>query len=61
MSLCSLFLVALGAATVAWTFHLVLVTRDMEYYMVVYGGSLIMQGIASLFGFAGDGRNITSI
>ena len=30
MSLCSLFLVALGAATIVWTFHLALVTGDME-------------------------------
>ena len=53
MSLCSLFLVALGAAAAVWTFHLALVTGDMEFYMIVYGGSLIMQGMASLFGFAG--------
>lgn len=48
MALCSLFLVALGAATVVWTFHLVLVSGDMELYMVVYGGSLALQGMASL-------------
>ena len=61
MALCSLFLVALGAATVVWTFHLALVTRDMEFYMLLYGGSLAVQGMASLFGFAGDSRNMTSI
>jgi len=60
MSLCSLFLVALGAATIVWTFHLALVTGDMEFYMIVYGGSLIVQGMASLFGFAGGSRNITA-
>lgn len=60
-SLCSLFLVALGAATIVWTFHLELVSGDMEYYMIIYGGSLIVQGMASLFGFAGASRNITSI
>ena len=58
MSLCSLFLVALGAATIVWTFHLMLVTGDMEFYMVVYGGSLIVQGMASLFGFTGNSRNM---
>ena len=61
MSLCSLFLVALGAATMVWTFHLALVNGDMEYYMVLYGGSLIVQGMASLFGFAGDSRSFTSM
>ena len=60
-SLCSLFLVALGAATIVWTFHLELVTGDLEFHLIVYGGSLIVQGMASLFGFAGDSRNITSI
>ena len=60
-SLCSLFLVALGAATIVWTFHLALMTGDMEFHMIVYGGSLIVQGMASLFGFAGDSRNITTM
>ncbi len=57
MALCSLFLVALGAATVVWTFHLALVTGDMEFYMIAYGGSLAVQGMSSLFGFAGDSRS----
>lgn len=61
MALCSLFLVALGAAAVVWTFHLVLVTRAVEFHMVVYGGSLALQGMSSLFGFAGDSRNMASL
>ena len=61
LSLCSLFLVALGAATIVWTFHLALVSGDMEFYMIGYGVSLIIQGMASLFGWAGDSRNITSM
>jgi len=60
MALCSLFLVALGAATVVWTFHIALVNSDMEYYMILYGSSLAVQGMASLFGFTGDAREITS-
>lgn len=58
MALSSLFLVALGAATVVWTFHLALVNSDIEFHMVVYGGSLAVQGMASLFGFAGDPRSM---
>jgi len=54
----SLFLVALGAATIVWTIHLAIMTGDMEFYMVVYGGSLMMQGMTSLLGFAGDSRNM---
>ena len=57
ISLCSLFLVALGAATIVWTFHLALVSGDTEFYMFAYGGSLIMQGMASLFGFADQSGN----
>jgi hypothetical protein len=56
--LCSLFLVALGAATLVWTFHVMLVTGDLEFHMLVYGGSLAVQGMASLFGFAGDARTM---
>lgn len=58
MALCSMFLVALGAATVVWTFHLALVRGDRELYMVLYGGSLAVQGMTSLFGFAGDSKHV---
>jgi hypothetical protein len=52
LAVSSLFLVALGAATVVWTFHRALVTGDMEYYMILYGGSLFAQGFSLLFGIA---------
>jgi len=61
IGLCSLFLVALGAATIVWTFHLALVSGDMEYYMVLYGGSLAVQGMASLFGLGGGSSHVTSM
>jgi hypothetical protein len=61
MALCSLYLVGLGAATIVWTFHLALVSGDMEYHMVLYGGSLAVQGMASLFGFAAEYRNVSSL
>lgn len=48
----SLFLVAIGAATVVWTFHRFQVTGDMEYYMIIYGGSLFAQGFCLLFGIS---------
>ncbi len=60
MALSSLLLVALGAATVVWTFHLAILSGGMEYYMVVYGGSLFVQGMTSLFGFGGDTQNVTA-
>lgn len=57
ISLGSLLLVALGAATIVWTLHLALVTGDPEYYMLVYGGSLIVQGASSLFSVLEEPRN----
>lgn len=57
MSLSSLFLVALGAATMVWTLHLALVTSDPEYYMLFYGGSLTVQGTASLFSVLQEPHN----
>lgn len=60
LALSSLALVALGAATIVWTLHLAIATGDIEYYLVVYGGSLMVQGAASLFGFTGESRNFTT-
>jgi len=60
VALASLFLVALGPATMVWTFHRAQLTGDMEYYMVIYGGSLAVQGIALLFGTLQEQRS-TSI
>lgn len=57
MSLGSLLLVALGTAAIVWTLHLALVTGDAEYYMLVYGGSLILQGTSSLFDVLQEPRN----
>lgn len=60
MALSAMSLIALGAATIVWTFHLAIITRDMEYYMILYGGSLMMQGMASLFGFGDESNNMTA-
>jgi len=45
-------LIMVGTATIVWTFHLAVISDDMEYYMAVYGISLTIQGMASLFGLA---------
>lgn len=57
MALASLYLVALGSATAVWTVHLAQVTGDMEYYMLMFGGSLFAQGTALLFGIPQGERN----
>ena len=48
--LSSVALVAIGAGTIVWTFQRAQITGDMEYYMIIYGGSLFVQEIALLFG-----------
>ena len=48
----SLFLVAIGPATVVWSFHRASVTGHMEYYMILYGASLFIQGVSLLFGIS---------
>lgn len=56
----SLFLVALGPATIVWTLHVALTSSNVEYYMAVYGGALLMQGITSLLGSAGESSGLTA-
>src|SRR5689334_17325431 len=50
IALSSLVLVAIGAGMLVWIFQRALLTGDMKYYMVIYGGSIFVQGIALLFG-----------
>jgi hypothetical protein len=60
VALASVYLVALGAVTVVWTFHLAQLRGDMEFYMILYGGSLFFQGIALLFGVTQDTGKISA-
>jgi len=52
----SLFLVALGPATMMWAFHKASMTGHMEYYILIYGASLFIQGCSLLLGL-GEGPN----
>lgn len=57
VALGSLALVAIGAGTLVWIFQRALLTGDMRFHMVMYGGSLFVQGIALLFGASlGEGN-----
>lgn len=53
------FLIVLGVTTILWTFHLAIVSGDMEYYMVGYGGSLMTQGMASLLSIGAERGSMT--
>jgi len=54
-----LYLVVVGAVTIVWTYHLAIISGDMEYYMIFFGGSLMMQGVASLLGFGAEQTSMT--
>jgi len=56
----NMFLIALGPAAIVWAFHVAMTTGRMEYHMAVYGGSLMVQGVVSLLGFAEDNKNTTT-
>jgi len=56
----SVFLIALGPATIVWAIHVALNTGDMEYHIVVFAISLMVQGMSSLLGFAGVSRNMAA-
>ena len=55
----SIFLIALGPATIVWAVHVALTTGNVDFHMAVYGGSLMVQGMASLLGFAEETRKVT--
>jgi ABC-type polysaccharide/polyol phosphate export permease len=55
LALGSLFLAGIGPATMVWAFHKASLTGHMEYYMLIYGASLFVQGCSLLLGLA-EGR-----
>ena len=57
----SIGLVAIGAGTIVWTFHRAQLTGDMEHYMILYGGSLFVQGVALLFGITSSVGSIAVV
>lgn len=58
LALSSLALIVLGTASIVWAFHLATV-GGADYVMAVYGVSLMVQGMASLFSFAEESRQVT--
>jgi hypothetical protein len=47
--LSGLFLVALGSASAMWTVHIALVSGHIRDYMLLFGGSLIVQRALSIW------------
>ena len=61
LALGSLFLVAIGPATMVWTFHRASMTGHMQYYMLIYGASLFVQGCSLLLGLSQGEDKISAI
>lgn len=56
----SLFLVAIGPATMVWAFHRASLTGHLEYYMLLYGASLFVQGVSLLLSLSENGGSTST-
>jgi hypothetical protein len=55
MLVAGLSLMLLGASSTMWGVHLSIVSGDIKNVMVLFGGSLVLQGIASIVGLQESG------
>ena len=56
MLMTGLMLVLLGAGSAMWGLHLTIISGDVKYVMILFGSSLILQGIASIVGLGESGE-----
>jgi hypothetical protein len=61
LALGSLFLVSTGPATVLWTLHKASLTGRLEYYMLLYGASLVVQGCSLLLGLSEEQEMVSTV
>lgn len=55
MLMAGLSLILLGTGSVMWGLHLSIVSGDIKNVMILFGGSLVLQGIASIVGLQESG------
>jgi len=55
MLVSGLLLVLLGTGSAMWGVHLTLVSGDVKNVTILFGGSLVLQGIASIVGLQESG------
>lgn len=60
MLMAGLLLILLGAGSAMWGVHLSIISGDVKNVMILFGGSMVLQGIASVVGLAQDSRNVVS-
>jgi hypothetical protein len=52
MLMAGLTLILVGVSSAMWGVHLSIISGDVKNVMILFGGSLVMQGIASVTGLA---------
>lgn len=55
MLVAGLGLIMLGASSAMWGLHLTLISGDVKNVMILFGGSLVLQGITSIVGLQESG------
>lgn len=55
MLIAGLFLVLMGSGAAMWGIHLSILSGDLKVVMILFGGSLVLQGIASILGLQDSG------
>lgn len=50
MLVAGLSLILLGVSSAMWGLHLTIISGDVKNVMILFGGSLVVQGIASIVG-----------
>jgi len=55
MLMAGLSLVLLGTGSAMWGLHLSILSGDVKNVMILFGGSLVLQGIASIVGLRESG------
>ena len=56
MLVTGLLLILLGTSSAMWGLHLSIVSGDIKNVMILFGGSLVLQGIASIVGLQETGE-----
>jgi hypothetical protein len=56
MLVAGLLLILLGTSSAMWGLHLSIVSGDVKNVMILFGGSLVLQGIASIVGLQEAGN-----
>lgn len=55
-----LILILLGVSSAMWGVHLSIISGDVKNVVILFGGSLVLQGLASVIGVAQDMGTVTA-